>query len=100
VWWVLEGRGIICEGLVGWADCCEVVRRRERKGVQSHLLMRKATIKWLNISNQEAKSQPRFTPAIGSHNFWHKGTNFQLRRKEVAMFHELGGGPLRLKTKN
>jgi chaperone BCS1 len=49
-------------------------------------------IKWLNFSNQEAKSQPRFTPAIGSHNFWHRGTYFQLRRKEVAMFDELGGG--------
>jgi chaperone BCS1 len=49
-------------------------------------------VKWLNFSNQEAKSQPRFTPAIGSHNFWHRGTYFQLRRKEVTMFDELGGG--------
>lgn len=47
-------------------------------------------IKWLNFSNQEAKSQPRFTPAIGSHNFWHKGTYFQLRRKEVTMFDDTG----------
>jgi len=56
-------------------------------------------IKWLNFSNQEAKSQPRFTPAIGSHNFWHKGTYFQLRRKEVAMFDELGGGATAFKDK-
>jgi mitochondrial chaperone BCS1 len=56
-------------------------------------------IKWLNFSNQEAKSQPRFTPAIGSHNFWHKGTYFQLRRKEVAMFDELGGGAAAFKDK-
>lgn len=48
-------------------------------------------IKWLNFSNQEAKLQPRFTPAIGSHNFWHNGTFFQLRRKEVTMFDEVGG---------
>lgn len=57
------------------------------------------TIKWLNFSNQEAKSQPRFTPAIGSHNFWHKGTFFQLKRREVAMFDELGGGAAAFKDK-
>ncbi|KAG4440603.1 hypothetical protein IFR05_003920 [Cadophora sp. M221] len=56
-------------------------------------------IKWLNFSNQEAKSQPRFTPAIGSHNFWHKGTYFQLRRKEVSMFDEMGGGAAAFKDK-
>jgi chaperone BCS1 len=56
-------------------------------------------IKWLNFSNQEAKSQPRFTPAIGSHNFWHNGTYFQLRRKEVSMFDELGGGAAAFKDK-
>lgn len=56
-------------------------------------------IKWLNFSNQEAKSEPRFTPAIGSHNFWHKGTYFQLRRKEVSMFDELGGGAAAFKDK-
>jgi len=56
-------------------------------------------IKWLNFSNQEAKSQPRFTPAIGSHNFWHQGTYFQLRRKEEAMFDELGGGAAAFKDK-
>ena len=56
-------------------------------------------IKWLNFSNQEAKSQPRFTPAIGSHDFWHRGTYFRLRRREVAMFDELGGGPAAFKDK-
>ena len=56
-------------------------------------------IKWLNFSNQEAKSQPRFTPAIGSHNFWHNGTYFQLRRKEVSMFNELNGGAASFKDK-
>ena len=56
-------------------------------------------IKWLNFSNQEAKSQPRFTPAIGSHNFWHRGTYFQLRRKEVAMFDERSGGGAAFKDK-
>ncbi|KAK2624010.1 hypothetical protein QTJ16_006644 [Diplocarpon rosae] len=56
-------------------------------------------IKWLNFSNQEAKSQPRFTPAIGSHNFWHRGTYFLLKRREVAMFDELGGGAAAFKDK-
>jgi chaperone BCS1 len=56
-------------------------------------------IKWQNFANQEAKSQPRFIPAIGSHNFWHKGTYFQLRRKEVAMFDELGSGAATFKDK-
>ena len=56
-------------------------------------------IKWLNFSNQEAKTQPRFTPAIGSHNFWHNGTFFQLSRKEVTMFDEMGGGGSTLKDK-
>ncbi|CAG8978481.1 hypothetical protein HYALB_00005056 [Hymenoscyphus albidus] len=56
-------------------------------------------IKWLNFSNQEAKSQPRFTPAIGSHNFWHKGTYFQLKRKEVSVFDTLGGGATSFKDK-
>ena len=56
-------------------------------------------IKWLNFSNQEAKSQPRFTPAIGSHNFWFNGTFFQLRRKEVSFFDELGGGATAFKDK-
>lgn len=56
-------------------------------------------VKWLNFSNQEAKSQPRFTPAIGSHNFWHDGTYFQLRRREVAMFDDLGGGAAAFKDK-
>lgn len=48
-------------------------------------------IKWLNFSNQDAKTLPLFTPAIGSHSFWHEGTYFQLRRKEVAVFDDLGG---------
>jgi chaperone BCS1 len=48
--------------------------------------------KWLNFSNQETKSQPQFTPAIGSHNFWFGGKYFRIQRKEVSMFKELGNG--------
>ena len=42
-----------------------------------------------NFANQEAKSEPRFTPAIGSHSFWHKRRYCQLRRKEVALYDTL-----------
>lgn len=49
-------------------------------------------IKWLNFSNQETKSQPRFTPAVGSHNFWYKGTYFQLKRREHTLFDDVGSG--------
>lgn len=52
-------------------------------------------IKYLNFSNQEAKSQPRFTPALGSsHNFWHKGTYYTLTRKQDSLFDGEGGGSL------
>jgi chaperone BCS1 len=47
-------------------------------------------IKWLNFANQEAKSQPRFTPAIGSHNFWFGGNFFQLKRQEISIMGDLG----------
>lgn len=56
-------------------------------------------IKWLNFSNQDAKSIPRFTPAIGYHEFWHEGTYYHLERKEVAMFDDLGGGGSSFKDK-
>lgn len=56
-------------------------------------------IKWLNFSNQEAKSQPRFTPAIGSHNFWHNGTFFQLKRKELTVFDEMSSGATAFKDR-
>ena len=49
-------------------------------------------IKCLNFSNQEAKSQPRFTPAVGIHSFWHNGTYFQLKRREHTIFDDSGFG--------
>jgi len=67
----------------------------EDKDAPQTLVDATGKVKYLNFSNQEAKSTPRFTPAIGSHNFWHNGTYFQLRRKEVSMFSDYSGGPLR-----
>lgn len=40
------------------------------------------SIIWLNFANQEAKTLPRYTPAMGSHNFWHKSTYFMLKRQQ------------------
>lgn len=48
-------------------------------------------ITWLNFSNQDAKMKPRFTPAIGSHNFWHNRTYFHLVRKEETVMETSGG---------
>ncbi|RDW83013.1 hypothetical protein BP5796_04504 [Coleophoma crateriformis] len=57
-------------------------------------------IKWLNFSNQDAKSQPRFTPAIGStHSFWHKGTYFTLKRKEVSFMDNASNGAATFKER-
>lgn len=49
-------------------------------------------IRWLNFSNQEAKTEPRFTPSMGSHNFWHDRTYFKLSRKEQTVFDDASGG--------
>jgi len=56
-------------------------------------------IKWLNFARQEAKSKPRFIPAIRSYSFWYSGTYFQLKRKEVAMFDELSSRAATFKDK-
>jgi mitochondrial chaperone BCS1 len=42
-------------------------------------------MKWLNFSGERTKSQPRFTPATGSHDFWYKGTYFQVKRYQKKM---------------
>lgn len=64
---------------------------------QDTLLDASGNIKWLNFSNQEAKSTPRFTPALGTHNFWHDRTYFMLKRKQQVMFDDVGnnGGALK-----
>jgi chaperone BCS1 len=41
--------------------------------------------KWLNFSDQITKAEPRFTPAMGSHNFWYRGTYFQIERQQRKM---------------
>jgi chaperone BCS1 len=44
------------------------------------------SVQWLNFANQDAKTEPQFTPAIGSHSFWHNGTYFRVKRQEVVVF--------------
>ncbi|KAK4646547.1 hypothetical protein QC761_211510 [Podospora bellae-mahoneyi] len=39
----------------------------------------------LNFSNQESKCPPRFTPAIGLHNFWFRGKYFALSRQQETL---------------
>ncbi|KAK3325291.1 BCS1 N terminal-domain-containing protein [Apodospora peruviana] len=54
---------------------------------------------YLNFSNQEAKSPPRFIPAIGTHGFWHDGRYFSLHRKKEQLFDDGGGGGMQYKDK-
>lgn len=49
-------------------------------------------IKWLNFSDQDAQSEPEFTPAVGHHNFWYNGTFFELNRRERTLFDNVGSG--------
>jgi chaperone BCS1 len=79
-----SSRRLIAETLskTAWELDSEDIETKESKGGEGEM-------KLLNFANQEAKSQPRFSPAIGSHNFWHKGKYFQLRRKEIAVYDEL-----------
>jgi chaperone BCS1 len=65
-----------------WELDSENMETKESKGGEGQT-------KLLNFANQEAKSQPRFTPAIGSHTFWYKGRYFQLRRKEVTVMDQV-----------
>ncbi|KAM7219972.1 putative mitochondrial chaperone BCS1-B [Rhypophila decipiens] len=54
---------------------------------------------YLNFSNQEAKSPPRFVPALGTHGFWHNGRYFRLHRKQESIFEEGGGSMTAFKDK-
>ncbi|RYO78117.1 hypothetical protein DL766_009862 [Monosporascus sp. MC13-8B] len=49
--------------------------------------------RYLNFSNQEARSPPQFVPAIGLHNFWWRGQYFRLHRKRESFLDDAGGGP-------
>jgi chaperone BCS1 len=44
------------------------------------------SVQWLNFANQDAKTEPQFTPAMGSHSFWHSRTYFRIKRQEVVVF--------------
>ncbi|KAJ9139401.1 BCS1 N terminal-domain-containing protein [Pleurostoma richardsiae] len=54
---------------------------------------------YLNFSNQEAKSPPRFVPAMGLHSFWHQGTYFRLQRKQESFLDDGGNGIQAFKDK-
>ncbi|KAK4104886.1 hypothetical protein N658DRAFT_419409 [Parathielavia hyrcaniae] len=46
---------------------------------------------FLNFSNQEAQAAPRFTPAMGVHDFWFRGRYFKLHRKQESLFDPSAG---------
>ncbi|OTA67701.1 P-loop containing nucleoside triphosphate hydrolase protein [Hypoxylon sp. EC38] len=48
--------------------------------------------RYLNFSNQEAKTPPQFSPAIGVHSFWWRGQYYRLQRKRESIFDEAGSG--------
>ena len=48
--------------------------------------------KLVNFSNWDAKVPPRFQPSFGTHNFFHKGRFFQLRRENKQVMREGWGG--------
>ncbi|KAK5656287.1 hypothetical protein OQA88_4667 [Cercophora sp. LCS_1] len=41
---------------------------------------------YINFSNQEAKSPPRFTPAFGLHGFWFESRYYRLHRKQESLY--------------
>ncbi|GAB1314941.1 hypothetical protein MFIFM68171_05151 [Madurella fahalii] len=46
---------------------------------------------YLNFSTQEAKAAPRFTPALGLHNFWFRGRYYKLLRKQESLYDDSTG---------
>ncbi|KAI0115521.1 P-loop containing nucleoside triphosphate hydrolase protein [Nemania sp. FL0031] len=47
---------------------------------------------YLNFSNQEARTTPKYIPAMGLHNFWWKGQYFRLHRKKESVFDDNSSG--------
>lgn len=46
--------------------------------------------KYLNFSNQAARSSPRYVPAMGATHFWYKGTYFRVYRKKESFMGSSG----------
>lgn len=49
-------------------------------------------IKFHNFSKEEAQSQPKFTPGLGKHIFWHGNVLFILKSQENTLFGGVGSG--------
>ncbi|KAG9234158.1 P-loop containing nucleoside triphosphate hydrolase protein [Amylocarpus encephaloides] len=43
-------------------------------------------VAWQNFSHENARSQPLFTPAIGSHSLWYRNTYFEIQRAGFLLF--------------
>ncbi|PNY26150.1 mitochondrial chaperone BCS1-B [Tolypocladium capitatum] len=51
--------------------------------------------KYLNFSNQAARSGPRYVPAMGVTAFWHGGTYFCVYRRRESLMNTSGWGPMK-----
>ncbi|KAJ6440008.1 mitochondrial chaperone bcs1 [Purpureocillium lavendulum] len=51
--------------------------------------------KYLNFSNQAARSGPRYVPAMGITGFWHKGTYFRVTRRKESLMSTSGWGAMK-----
>ncbi|KAI1371540.1 P-loop containing nucleoside triphosphate hydrolase protein [Hypoxylon crocopeplum] len=44
--------------------------------------------RWLNFSNQQARTPAQYSPAVGLHGFWWKGRYYRLDRKRESVINE------------
>jgi chaperone BCS1 len=59
----------------------EVEEEAKRAGTETTVVVEEND-KWLNFSDQIMKAEPRFTPAGGTHDFWYRGTYFQVKSQQ------------------
>ncbi|KAI0118499.1 P-loop containing nucleoside triphosphate hydrolase protein [Hypoxylon sp. NC0597] len=70
----------------------ESPHKRVWKDEDASNVARDSSGRYLNFSNQEAKTPPQFSPAIGVHSFWWRGQYYRLQRKRESIFDEAGSG--------
>ncbi|CAH0020983.1 unnamed protein product [Clonostachys rhizophaga] len=77
-----------------WKSAWEEDEEDDENGVESHLFWTDGGQgdggKYLNFSNQAARSVPRYVPALGTTGFWHKGTRFRVYRRKESFVNTSG----------
>ncbi|KAI2609282.1 BCS1 N terminal-domain-containing protein [Hypoxylon sp. NC1633] len=66
----------------------ETMSKRAWEDEDASSVARDRSGRWLNFSNQEARTPPQFSPAVGLHSFWWKGQYYRLNRKRESVFDE------------